>query len=265
LDEQGPCREWNSSVYHRLSEPQVSWGRKVLSRLRLRGDERVLDAGCGTGRLTAELIEALPRGRVVAVDLSQNMLNAARQHLLADFGGRLSLVAADLVHLPFKHAFDGIVSTAAFHWVLDHDQLFLGLRRTLRSGGWLHAQCGGSANLARLRQRVAELAQTPRYSPYLAQFEEPWFYADAAQAADILRRAGFVNVDTSLEGAPTVLESAQRYEEFVSNIILRTHLRQIPSKELRSKFVAELAEQAATDDPPYSLDYWRLNLSGSVA
>jgi trans-aconitate 2-methyltransferase len=265
LDEQGPSREWNSSVYHRLSQPQVSWGRKVLSRLRLRGDEWVLDAGCGTGRLTAELLEALPRGRVVGVDLSQNMLSSAREHLRGNFGGRLSLVAADLLHLPFEHAFDGIVSTAAFHWVLDHDQLFASLRRVLRAGGWLQAQCGGGGNLARLRRRVAELAQTPRYAPYLAQFAEPWFYADAALAADILQRAGFANVETSVEAAPTVLENAQQYEEFVSNIILRTHLRQIPSKELRSKFVTELTEQAATDDPPYALDYWRLNLSGNVA
>lgn len=265
MGDQVQSREWNSSVYHRLSHPQVSWGKRVLSRLRLRGDERVLDAGCGTGRLTAELIEALPRGQVVGVDLSRNMLSSAREHLRRDFGGGVSLVQADLVRLPFEHVFDGIVSTAAFHWVLDHAQLFASLRRVLRSGGWLHAQCGGGPNLARLRQRVGELAQTPRYAPYLAQFAEPWFYADAEQAAKILRRAGFVNVATSVEAAPTVLDSAQQYEEFVSNIILHTHLRQISSADLRSKFVAELTEQAATDDPPYSLDYWRLNLSGNVA
>lgn len=188
-----------------------------------------------------------------------------RQHLRRDLGKRLSLVEADLLHLPFEQAFDGIVSTAAFHWVLDHDQLFASLRRALRPGGWLHAQCGGGANLARLRQRVAELAQTSRYAPYLARFAEPWFYANADQAAEVLRRAGFVNVETSVEPAPTILDSAQQYEEFVSNIVLHTHLRQIPSEDLRSKFVAELTEQAAADVPPYSLDYWRLNLSANVA
>jgi trans-aconitate 2-methyltransferase len=259
LDEQGPSREWNSSVYHRLSQPQVSWGRRVLSRLKLRGNERVLDAGCGTGRLTAELIEALPQGRVVGVDLSQNMLNLAREHLRGNFGGRVSLVAADLLHLPFEHAFDGIVSTAAFHWVVDHD------RRVLRAGGWLQAQCGGGANLAQLRKRVRDLGQTARYAPYLAQFAEPWFFADAERAGDILRRAGFLKVETSVEAAPTVLDSAEQYREFVSNIILHRHLEQIPSEGLRSKFVAELTEQAAGDDPPYALDYWRLNLSGNVA
>src|SRR5271169_1616022 len=122
-ESQSSSREWNSAVYHRLSTPQVSWGKKVLSRLRLRGDEVVLDAGCGTGRLTADLLEALPRGCVVGVDLSRNMVDSARQHLSPQFGARVSLVVCDLLHLPFEHVFDGIVSTAAFHWVLDHDAL----------------------------------------------------------------------------------------------------------------------------------------------
>lgn len=264
MKDSSQSREWNSSVYHRLSQPQVSWGKKVLSRLRLRGDEQVLDAGCGSGRLTAELLEALPRGRVVGVDLSQNMLHSAQEHLRSDFGGRLTLVVADLRHLPFEHTFDGIVSTAAFHWVPDHDRLFSSLRSALRSGGWLHAQCGGGENLIRLRQRVAMLVRSAPYAPYLASFREPWFFADAEQAADILRRAGFTNIETSVEAAPTLLENASQYEEFVRNIILRAHLRQLPSEDLRLRLMTELTALAGDDEPPYLLDYWRLNLSGRI-
>src|SRR2546423_15378287 len=102
-------REWNSEVYHRLSGPQVGWGKKVLSRLRLRGDEVVLDAGCGTGRLTADLLDVLPRGRVIGIDLSQNMLGAAQEHLRPQFGSRANLVAADLLDLPFEGVFAGTV------------------------------------------------------------------------------------------------------------------------------------------------------------
>src|SRR5882672_1414547 len=143
----GTTREWNSSEYHRLSQPQVSWGKKVLSRLRLRGDEVVLDGGAGTGRLTADLLRALPNGRVVALDVSQNMARSARDYLRPQFGARVQVVTADLLELPFAAAFDGIVSTAAFHWVLDHDRLFRGLFQSLRSGGWLEAQCGGAKNI----------------------------------------------------------------------------------------------------------------------
>src|SRR6266567_117205 len=262
---QSSSREWISSVYHRLSEPQVSWGKKVLAGLSLRGDEVALDAGCGTGRLTADLVEALPRGRVVGVDLSQNMLSLARQHLAAQFGARVSLVACDLLRLPFEHAFDVIVSTAAFHWVLDHDRLFATLHAALVSGGLLEAQCGGGPNLVTLRNRANALAPTPKFEPYFVGFHEPWLYQDAEAAAATLRRAGFVDVKTSVEPAPTVLENAAQYSEFVRNIIFRRHLEQIPSEDLQAEFIATLTEQAAVDDPPFSLDYWRLNLRGRVA
>jgi trans-aconitate 2-methyltransferase len=255
-------REWNSTAYHRLSAPQVSWGRKVLSRLHLRGDEIVLDAGCGTGRLTAELLEALPKGYVVGIDVSQNMLHSAREHLSSQFGARVSLVACDFLHLPFKQIFDGIVSTAAFHWVLDHDKLFANLHNALLPGGWLEAQCGGGPNIARLRARADALAATPKFAAYFAGFREPWLFQDAEAAASTLERAGFVEVQTSLESAPTLLEDANQYGEFVRNIIFRRHLDNLPVEELRAEFMEKLTQQAAADDPPFSLDYWRLNLRG---
>jgi len=259
----GPAsREWNSDVYHRLSQPQVSWGKKVLGRLQLRGNEIVLDAGCGTGRLTAELLEALPQGRVVGIDLSQNMLGSAREHLHGNFTDRIRLVAADLLHLPFTAVFDGVVSTAAFHWVLDHETLFGNLRRALRPGGWLEAQCGGGPNLTILRQRADALAATAKFSPFFVGFREPWLFQNAEEAAAMLRHAGFTNVRTSLESAPTILDDAKQYKEFVRNIILRRHLEQLPAVELRGQFIENLTQQAEADDPPFLLDYWRLNLSG---
>lgn len=261
MNDRYSSREWNSGVYHRLSDPQVSWGKKVLSRLQLHGDETLLDAGCGTGRLTEELLAALPRGRVVGIDLSQNMLRSANEHL-ASSGDRLSLIACDLLHLPFEHAFDGIVSTAAFHWVLDHDLLFQNLRRALVPGGWLEAQCGGGPNLAVLRNRANELAATPAFANHFSGFREPWLYQNAEEAANTLRRAGFVDVETSVEPAPTLLDNAGHYSEYVRNIIFRRHLQNIPNESGRETFIQALTEQAKKDDPPFLLDYWRLNLRG---
>src|SRR5580765_5637942 len=129
-------REWNAADYHRLSAPQFHWGQKILRELNLRGDEFVLDAGCGTGRLTHLLLENLPRGSVVGLDVSRNMVIHADRDLRSVFGERVQCIAADLVALPFRNAFDGIFSTASFHWVLDHDLLFRNLFDTLRPGGW---------------------------------------------------------------------------------------------------------------------------------
>lgn len=260
-DAKQSSREWNSAVYHRLSAPQVSWGKKVLARLRLRGDEVVLDAGCGTGRLTAGLLQALPRGRVVGVDLSQNMLRSAREHL-AKFDSRVSLLACDLLHLPFERAFDVVVSTAAFHWVLDHDRLFENLRRALIPKGRLEAQCGGGPNLKRLRDRANALSRTPEFARFLAAYREPWLYQDAAAAAKALRRAGFIDIETSVQAAPTVLNGAEQFGEYIRNIVFHRHLERIPSEQGRAEFIGRLTEQAAGDEPPFALDYWRLNMRG---
>jgi trans-aconitate 2-methyltransferase len=254
--------EWNAALYHQISGPQVSWGKKVLARVRLRGDEHVLDAGCGTGRLTRELLEALPRGQVTAVDLSDNMLRVAQQHLAPEFEERVHFLRADLQHLDLKPEYDIIFSTASFHWVMDHDQLFAGLYRALRPGGWLHAQCGSAGNIDRLLGRVDLLLQQEPYRQYFQGFASPWEYATAAVTAERLRRAGFVEIETSLEEAPTQFPNAADFQQFVESVILRRHLEPIPDAALRQKFLATLTEQAANDDPPFLLDYWRLNLRG---
>ena len=255
-------KEWNATLYHQISAPQVSWGKKVLARVKLRGDERVLDAGCGTGRLTRDLVEALPGGQVVALDVSQNMLNAARAYLEPSFGRRVEFVCCDLLDLVFEGEFDLIFSTASFHWVLDHERLFRNLYRALRPDGWLIAQCGGGRNLARLLARVTHLMESEEFAKYFEGYRFPWEFSDADTAADRLRRAGFTQVETSLEEAPTQFPTGPEYRQFVESVILRNHLLQIPDPTLRQQFLSELTKQAAVDSPPFSLDYWRLNLQG---
>jgi len=255
-----PSREWNADVYHRVSAPQVSWGKKVLARISLHGDETVLDAGCGTGRLTRELLEGLPRGRVVAVDLSQNMVKTAREYLVRDFPRQAEFLCCDLLHLPFRDAFDGIFSTATFHWVLDHQALFGSLHSALHSGGWLCGQCGGSGNIAAFLSRAGQLMATPLYAGYFAGFQFPWEYPDPQTTAERLTRAGFTDIETSLEEAPAVLASAGAYREFICDVILRHHLKCIPTPLLRHSFIEKLVEQATTVHPPFYLDYRRLNI-----
>ena len=253
-------REWNAAVYHRVSEPQLAWGRKVLDRLNLAGDETVLDAGCGSGRLTAELAERLPRGRVVAVDLSRAMVAQAGRLLAPRFDGRVAVVGADLVALPIAAVCDVAFSTATFHWIQDHDRLFAQLRAALRSGGRLEAQCGGAGNLERVHEHAEALAARPDFAPSFAGWREPWNFPTAEDAALRLDRAGFVGVETWLEEAPTPFASAEDFATFVTVVVLRPHLARLPAGPLAERFVAEMVASAADDDPPLTLDYWRLNL-----
>lgn len=253
--------EWNAAVYHQVSNPHVTWGRTVLSDLVLRGDETAIDAGCGSGRLTAELLDLLPAGRVIAIDRSANMVAEAREHL-AQFGDRVTVIQADVGHLSLSDVgepVDLLFSTATFHWIRDHNALFRGLFSVLRPGGLLSAQCGGGPNLAALLARAEVLMRSPEFAPYFDGWNGPWEFADDATTANRLRDAGFINITTWLYEAPTPMADADGYGTFLANVILGEHLARLP-EEKHAPFVAFLVASAATEDPPYLFDYWRLNM-----
>jgi trans-aconitate 2-methyltransferase len=253
--------EWNAAAYHKVSGPQTSWGLKVLSRLSVRGDERTIDAGCGSGKLTGALLERLPGGTMVAIDRSWNMLLTARANLRPAFRSRVKFVQVALPSLPFAGYADLVFSTATFHWVKDHPALFAGIFHTLRSGGRLHAQCGGGPNLKRAHALAERLMHAPPFAPFFTRWPGPWEFADAETTADRLRTAGFADIDTSLEEAPTTLASEEDYREFVTTVIYHPHLERLPSPELKQSFLDRVTRLSAADDPPYTLDYWRLNMS----
>ncbi len=245
--------DWDAERYHRLSEPQLAWGRRLLQRLSLRSNERVLDLGCGTGRLTAELAGE-PGILIVGLDRSESMLAQAASHRVA------ALVRADGAALPFRPAsFDAVFSAATFHWICDHDRLFAGIHLTLRPGGRLVAQCGGGPNLARLIGRAHALMRSPAYASYFGDWSDPWVFASADDTRARLERAGFTDVDVTLDPAPTRMADASAFSDFISCVCVRHHVDKLPP-HVRPGFVALLTDQAAHDDPPFTLDYWRLNI-----
>jgi trans-aconitate 2-methyltransferase len=256
-EHQAPA-EWNAPEYHRLSEPMVGFGGPLLARLRLEGGEQVLDAGCGTGRLTARLLDLVPRGRVFCLDRSRNMLDEARRVLPA---ARVGFICAALPHLPLKASVDVVFSTATFHWVRDHPALFRAIHGALRSGGRLHAQCGGGPNLARLHARALALMREAPFARAFERWTSPWEFADADTTFHRLEQAGFTDVETSVEAAPVVLPDATRYHDFLTTVIFRDHLTYLPDEVLRHDFIAELTRRAALDDTPFLLDYCRLNVA----
>jgi trans-aconitate 2-methyltransferase len=252
--------DWDAARYHRLSEPQLAWGRTVLARLGARPGERVLDIGCGTGRLTAEL-SALPGILVAGLDRSAAMLaEAAAQGLPAAV-----FVRGDGAALPFAAAsFDRVFSTATFHWIRDHDRLFAEIHQVLVPGGRLVAQCGGGPNLARLIGRAHDLMRSPAYAPYFGAWADPWLFASVDETTARLERAGFESIEVSLEAAPTRMADAAVYRDFISCVCVRHHVDTLPAP-VRPGFVAALAGQASADDPPFTLDYWRLNIAARKA
>lgn len=253
-------REWNATSYHQVSAPQTSWGHRVLARLTLEGDERVLDAGCGSGRLTAALAERLPRGHVVALDRSWNMLTVARTNLRPVFGPRVSFVQAALPELPMAGGADVVFSTATFHWIDDHAALFANIHRALVPGGRLHAQCGGGPNLAAAHALAEQVMHEAPFAEYFADWTGVWQFASAEDTAARLAAAGFVDIDAHLEAALTTLASADDYRAFVTTVIYHPHLAKLPDT-LHGPFIDAVTARAGATSPPFTLDYWRLNMT----
>jgi trans-aconitate 2-methyltransferase len=253
--------DWDAARYHRLSDPQVGWGRRVVARLAAAPGERILDLGCGTGRLTAE-IAGRPGIVVTGLDRSGAMLSQVRalSSSSGNGGHTTAYVRGEGVALPFAPGtFDAVFSTATFHWIPDHDRLFGEIHRVLKPGGRLVSQCGGGPNLQRLIERTHALMRDSRFSRWFPEWSDPWCFASESETEVRLGRAGFRDIKVSLEPAPTILPDARTFAEFISTACVRHHVDKLPAEE-RREFVAELAGRAAADDPPWTLDYWRLNI-----
>lgn len=241
-------RDWDAATYDRVADPQTRWGAAVLDRLPLRGDETVLDAGCGSGRVTELLAERLPGGRVIALDASRAMVDEARRRL-ARFGDRVAFAVADLGQpfvIPGGAFADAILSTATFHWVPDHDALFRNLAAVLQPGGRLVAQCGGAGNIASVRAILATIGDG---------WEGAAHYETPEATTERLAAAGFVEIETWLQPEPTRFEPGEPIETFLRTVILGGHVARLPAAE-RDAFVHEVAGRLA--EPV--IDYVRLNI-----
>ena len=253
---------WDADAYHTLSNPHVAWGQPILDRLELRGDETLIDAGCGTGRMTAQVLERLPAGRVIAVDRDAAMLARAEVELRPRFGDRVRFVRTDLLRLDMAvgEPVDRVLSTATFHWIPDHATLFGAVFRSLRPGGLLVAQCGGAGNISHVRTLAREIGDAAPFAPYLANDPGPWFFSDEATAARQLADAGFTDIDLALIDAPVIQPDAAAFAAFARSVVFGEQLARLPDDALRDRFIEDLTRRAGHDTPPFTFDYVRLNI-----
>lgn len=240
-------REWDAASYARLELPHEQWGARTRGRLSLRGDETVLDAGCGTGRETARLLDLLPDGRVVALDGSVQMLEELRIRL-ADRLDRVDVVLGDLTQpLPLDEPVDHILSVATFHWIDDHDALFRGLAAVLKPGGMLVSDCGGEGNIAAVNHAIASVTGDP---------VSAWDFATVDDTRRRLKAAGFGEVDVQLRPAPYRIDEPAVLREFLGTVILGPYLDKLSEAD-RAPFVDAVA--TAMDEPV--VDYVRLEIT----
>jgi trans-aconitate 2-methyltransferase len=249
-----PSAYRDGATYDRISAPLERIGREVLERLQLRGDETVLDAGCGSGRVTEALLERLPQGHVIAVDGSAAMIDAAAQRL----GDGVELLVQDLdtLYLGGRRV-DAVLSTATFHWISDHARLFANLRGVLRSGGRLVAQCGGSGNTAELLAATQAAGERSPYAAHLGGWSGPWNFVGPEETAARLREAGFSDIRTWLVSRPPPYDELR---EWLRTNALTAHTARLP-QELREPYIDAVAAELG---PQPSISYIRLNIDATA-
>jgi trans-aconitate 2-methyltransferase len=250
-----PSSYTDGETYDRISAPLERLGREVLERLRLNGDETVLDAGCGSGRVTQALLERLPKGHVIGVDGSPEMIAAARRRL----GDDVELLIQDLEQLDLggRHV-DAVFSTATFHWIGDHAALFARLRTALRHGGQLVAQCGGAGNTAELVAATRSAGERAPFSEHLGGWAGPWTYATPEETAERLAAAGFTDIHTWLVRRPAPYDELRSW---LQTNALTAHLARLP-EELHEPYIDAVVD-ALGPDP--EITYIRLNIDAVAA
>jgi len=227
--QRGGGPQWDAATYDEVADPQEAWAREIIERARFQPGERVLDAGCGSGRVTKLLLE---RGvRVVGVDADPAMVAKARQELPED----VPVLRQDLLDLRLDEPVDAVFSCAVFHWITDHERLFERLHGVLKPGGRLVAQCGGHGNIAGVLSVVGARRGT-------------WLYATPEDTEQRLRGAGFRDVRAWLEPKPTRVADL---ETFLATVILHG---QPDARETARRAAPQLDQ----------LDYVRLNIEATA-
>ena len=247
----GAARTWDANTYHRVSSPHVEWAQEVLDRLGLRGDETVLDAGCGSGRVTRLLADRLPRGRVIAVDASPQMVARAREELGPDADVREGDLTA--LRLADGEQVDAAFSNAVFHWVPDHDALFAALAAAMRPGAVLSAQCGGAGNVTAVHEQALAAGADAGLQDRFAGWGGPWNFATPEDTERRLAAAGFAEARCWLQTWPVEPDEPRAY---LQTVCLGPHLQRLEADE-HERFLD--AVMARLGERPV-LDYVRLNL-----
>ena len=235
---------WDGAAYDALPLPHEQWGIRTIAALNLQTNETLLDAGCGTGRDAQLALEQLTHGDLICVDQSSTMLDQCRSRFGKD--SRVRILEGDLDQvLPIEaQSVDAIMSVAALHWLADHKNVWRHFFTALKPGGQIATDCGGFGNLEKT------LALAPQIDPNI-KFPN-WYYANVSSTEQLLKDAGFVNIQVSLRPHPTPLPDKET---------LATYLKTLVFREWDANQIAKMAD-LLTDN---TLDYVRLEVRANKA
>jgi trans-aconitate 2-methyltransferase len=182
--------EWDASDYARISALQKVMAEEVLGLLDLEGSERVLDVGCGDGKITAEIAARVPQGAVVGVDPSVEMIRYAQSHWGADHGSNMRFEVGDARRLPFHDEFDLVVSFNALHWIPEQEEALTSIRTAMKPGGTAQLRFAPHGPRKSLGHVIRETQESPRWTPHFQGFHRPYLHLTPEEYGKLAEKAG---------------------------------------------------------------------------
>ncbi len=229
--------QWDGQDYAAHSEVQKQWALELMEKLDLQGSERLLDIGCGDGKVTVLLAARLPEGQVVGIDSSEEMIALARQ-TYSHSRHNLRFFPGDARNLKFREEFDAIFSNAALHWIIDHRPVIRGMYRALKPGGRVLVQMGGQGNGAAVVRAMEQVIDRSQWRPYFDDFTFPYgFYGIDAYSA-WLTDAGFTIRDIQLIPKDMVHADRDKFTGWIRTTWL-PYLQRVPATA-RGRFIDEV-------------------------
>ncbi len=265
MEEKTDC--WDAETYDVVSGIQEKWAKTMIETRKWTGKENILDAGCGSGRITRILSKVITSGKIYAIDNDSNMVKKAMENLLGI--ENVTVLQADLRNIgpsriPLK--FDVIFSNAVLHWISDHRQVFRNFNDLLNENGVLLIQCGGYGNLQRAIEIFDKAKALPEFSNYFVKWKNEWNFAKPLDTKNILKELGYREAKVYLTNAPVTFDSKDDYSVYLKTVVLGPYLKHLPSEEIRVKFVdaiIALIEKHRFNPRQWTLDYVRLNIFAS--
>jgi trans-aconitate methyltransferase len=245
---------WDAEEYAKHSSPQLEWAKELIPKLKLTGNEALLDVGCGDGKITAQIAASLPNGNVVGVDNSEEMINLARSKFPRATFPNVSFQVMDARNLSFVEQFDHVFSNAALHWIIDHRPVLEGVRRSLKSGGRLVFQMGGKGNAHDILAILDELQIEDRWKKFFAGFAFPYGFYAPDEYKDWLREAGLKPERVELLHKDMKVMGKEGLAGWVRTTWL-PYTERLPA-EMREEFVGEIVDRYVKTHP--------LDASGNV-
>lgn len=239
---------WDPAAYAANSAPQQSWARELIAKLDLRGDEHILDVGCGDGKVTAEIAHAVPRGSAVGIDASSQMIEFARKTFPPGAIPNLEFHVMDARKVHFAKKFDAVFSNAAMHWVDDHPAFLRGAASVLRPGGRLVVSCGGRGNAQDVFVVLRVEMRLKRWRDFFRRMETPYFFHSPENYKQWLPNFGFKPFGVWLSPKDAVYDNRKGFAAWLRTTWL-PYIQRVP-EDLREEFIAGITKRYVAKHPP---------------